>query len=292
VIVIDSSDDDTDKRIEARFPEVRLLHREGRLAAGVARNLGARSARGELLAFTDADCIVDPDWLARIRSRHDDPPLEGSPNATAANDALALAGSIRNGTPESPVGSAEYLVEFSGSLPDLPRRPVPFAVTANLSIRKEAFLASPRFDGSRTGQDMVFGEEFRSWGGRILFEPSIGVAHTNRTRFLRFLRQQFRLGAGSARVRKRFPLEGHWVVRVPPLIPLLLPYRLIQIARRSCTGGWRPTLQFVSLAPLVFVGLISWTVGFLVGAVSRKTGLQVSEPTRCSPAEPRDSTAR
>ncbi len=48
----------------AAFPEVRLL-REPRRGSYAARNRGLAGTTAPLLAFTDADCLPAPDWLAR-----------------------------------------------------------------------------------------------------------------------------------------------------------------------------------------------------------------------------------
>jgi len=48
--------------------KVRLVTQSGKYPLGTskARNLGVLSARGEILAFTDDDCIVDVDWIPQI----------------------------------------------------------------------------------------------------------------------------------------------------------------------------------------------------------------------------------
>src|SRR5258708_11872716 len=44
------------------FPEFRLI-RQPNKGLSVARNVGLHAARGEIIAYTDSDCVVDPDWL-------------------------------------------------------------------------------------------------------------------------------------------------------------------------------------------------------------------------------------
>ena len=69
VIVIDdgSSDRiaecDSIAEIMAKFPDVRLI-RHPREGFGAIRNVAVRAARGDLIAFTRADCTVDSDWLS------------------------------------------------------------------------------------------------------------------------------------------------------------------------------------------------------------------------------------
>ena len=48
--------------------EINILLYEKKQGAAAARNRGILNARGKFIAFTDADCLVDRDWLANIIS--------------------------------------------------------------------------------------------------------------------------------------------------------------------------------------------------------------------------------
>lgn len=61
ILVDDGSTDDT-HRITSSFPDVRYVH-QSHQGLSVARNTGIAAARGEIIAFTDADCRADEDWL-------------------------------------------------------------------------------------------------------------------------------------------------------------------------------------------------------------------------------------
>ena len=50
---------------EDPLPLVRYLTNEGKSGPAAARNRGWRTAAGEIIAFTDDDCVPEPDWLAR-----------------------------------------------------------------------------------------------------------------------------------------------------------------------------------------------------------------------------------
>ncbi len=65
VIVIDDGSRDGTAAVAARFPEVTLVRRPHG-GAGSARNLGASRARGEILAFLDADMAFPPPFLERL----------------------------------------------------------------------------------------------------------------------------------------------------------------------------------------------------------------------------------
>lgn len=63
VIVVDDCSGDDSTAVIKRFP-CRLIELKTRSGAAKARNEGALSAKGEMLFFTDADCLLSPDSLA------------------------------------------------------------------------------------------------------------------------------------------------------------------------------------------------------------------------------------
>ncbi len=72
VILVDNASTDASASIAARFSGVIVLE-EPVAGAYAARNTGIRRARAPLIAFTDADCVVAPDWLRSIRNGLEDP---------------------------------------------------------------------------------------------------------------------------------------------------------------------------------------------------------------------------
>src|SRR5580765_2452022 len=63
VILVDDGSTDTTPQIAANFPGVRFIHHERNRGLSAARNTGIRVAKGAIIAFTDADCRADEDWL-------------------------------------------------------------------------------------------------------------------------------------------------------------------------------------------------------------------------------------
>ena len=66
LIVIDQSDDNRTEDALAPFRQdtrLRYIHSTTK-GKGVALNLGMQEARGDIVAITDDDCKVDPNWLA------------------------------------------------------------------------------------------------------------------------------------------------------------------------------------------------------------------------------------
>ncbi len=73
LIVVDNApDDEASERVVGKFPSVRYV-REERKGLDIARNTGARAARGAIIAYTDDDVIVDEDWTKNLKNSFDDP---------------------------------------------------------------------------------------------------------------------------------------------------------------------------------------------------------------------------
>jgi hypothetical protein len=62
IIIVDDGSRDATAAIARSF-RCRLLRNEKNVGARAARNRGAAEAGGDVLAFTDADCVVPADWL-------------------------------------------------------------------------------------------------------------------------------------------------------------------------------------------------------------------------------------
>jgi glycosyltransferase involved in cell wall biosynthesis len=71
IVVVDGSQDLTPKVIRdaERSGLVRGLRRQNGGGPAAARNLGWRAGTGRLVAFTDDDCEVDPEWLCALVPR-------------------------------------------------------------------------------------------------------------------------------------------------------------------------------------------------------------------------------
>lgn len=65
IIFIDNGSTDNSPYIVGKFDNIKLLH-ERKHNVYTARNRGISAARGKIIAFTDADCVANKDWLSRI----------------------------------------------------------------------------------------------------------------------------------------------------------------------------------------------------------------------------------
>jgi len=67
IVADDHHPDDLAARVNARFPQIKTLRNEQNRGPAYGRNRIIEMARGEYIAFFDADCVVPPDWIEKVR---------------------------------------------------------------------------------------------------------------------------------------------------------------------------------------------------------------------------------
>lgn len=202
VIVVDNGSTDHTAEIVRPAP-VRYLF-EPRRGTAKARNLGIEASRGEIVVFTDADCLVTRGWLRALVAGFD------------ADQVGAVAGEI---VPFPPRTAAErYAARTRHLSPQryLRRPQLPFAVTANLAFRREVFgqvgLLDP--DAPRGGECTDFCTRFlRQTGQRIELAPRAVVFHRHRSTAWELFRQQWNYGRGNAFLYGKYAAELPWTWR-------------------------------------------------------------------------------
>lgn len=76
IIVVDDCSTDNSRDIIRQFP-CTLVSLSRHLGAGRARNAGATKAKGDIIFFTDADCIVCEDTLSKVAKQLNEPQQQG-----------------------------------------------------------------------------------------------------------------------------------------------------------------------------------------------------------------------
>lgn len=155
VIVVDDGSTDDTARI-ARDAGATVVGAGGE-GPSRARNAGAAVATGELLAFTDADCVPEPGWLRA---------------------ALAAGGDVVQGpvVPDGPAGPFDRTVSVGA--------PSPLFETANLVVSRSWFQRVGGFEGwllpgrsKELGEDVWLGWRLRRAGARVAWAPEAVVRH-------------------------------------------------------------------------------------------------------------------
>jgi glycosyltransferase involved in cell wall biosynthesis len=189
VLVVDASTDATPE-IAAAFSGVSVI----RSPKGFSRqkNAGLRAARFDLLAYTDADCLIPPGWLRAIDRAFRDPRL-----AAAGGSAYPPPGTGRFGLWAACVGHpAGGAIGFDANVA---RRAsgVDFVAGCN-SVYRRAALAdvggfSPDFEDG--GEDVDLARRLKAKGHFLDDVPDLFVYHKPRPTLPAFFRWNVGVGA-------------------------------------------------------------------------------------------------
>lgn len=256
ILVVDSSDDDTEAIIRSRFPQVKLLHVPRRLFCGDARNIGLAHCSGQIIAFIDADCVAAPDWIDRIARTH-------------REDHLAVGGAIDNHRPANIVSWAAYFCEFSRWMPYGGIRPISDMAAANLSFKRQLLERFGPFIEGTYCSDSEFNWRLKDQGISILFVPAILVRHSSIPTLREYIIHEFYHGRSFARVRSgknRFSdlKNGMYVLLMPAIFVKLLVERLFYGVRHAAYS-----IHFLKALPLLIPGIFSWSLGEAAGYAGR-----------------------
>jgi glycosyltransferase involved in cell wall biosynthesis len=208
VIVVDDGSIDTTLEIAQRFPFA-VVHQENR-GLSIARNVGIEAATGEYVAFTDSDCVVDPDWLTYLigaMMRHGWV-AAGGPNLSPPEDSR-----VPSCVAVAPGGPTHVLVndDVAEHIPG-----------CNMAFRRSTLLQVSLFDPVFTsaGDDVDLCWRLQNRGMQIGFGPAAMVWHFRRNTVRAYLRQQRGYGKAEALLYFKHPYrfnmlgQSRWLGRI------------------------------------------------------------------------------
>ncbi|HEU4341448.1 MAG TPA: glycosyltransferase, partial [Candidatus Binatia bacterium] len=133
IIVVNDGSTDGTRQIAESYRYIRLINQENQ-GLSAARNVGIKAASGQIIAFTDADCMADADWLTHLVARFlsSDFAAVGGPNLSPPDDSMvASCVAVSPGAPTHVLLDDEVAEHIPG---------------CNMAFRREALEAIAGFD--------------------------------------------------------------------------------------------------------------------------------------------------
>jgi len=209
VIVVNDGSTDDSLAIAERYGYCRIISQPNK-GLSVARNVGAQNATGEIVAYTDSDCVADPDWLAYLVAKMEAADLAacGGPNFPPPEDGLVPAAvAVSPGGPTHVLLADDVAEHIAG---------------CNMAFRREALLRLGGFDPvyRAAGDDVDICWRFQDAGYTIGFSPAAVVWHFRRNTVKAYLGQQRGYGKAEALVYSKHPIrfnlfgQAKWLGRI------------------------------------------------------------------------------
>ena len=263
IIVIDNGSVDTTIKLLKDYPIILLS--ETKKSSYAARNKGIRHAKGDIIAFTDIDCIVDKNWLFKLVNGFAEDELIG-----------CIGGGIIANKGSTLVEKYSAMVGMLAQEGTLNHEFLPYPQTANAAYKKNVFNKIGYFDDELiSGGDADFAWRMQiETNFKLVYIAEAEVRHNHRTTFNGLFKQHFKYAYGSVLLYKKYRksmrrrklksvLRSY--IRLVLLLTIFIRRRTIQLLLRRGDNltSFVPLLSFISSA------------GFLLGRLYASIKLKV-----------------
>ena len=290
VIVVDNGSSDSTADLARSYSQklpLRLFMEE-RPSIPRCRNRCVREARGHVVAFTDDDCMVPPDWVRKIATYHETYPRP-----------VAIGGPVMNGTPgllgetnqrmwESWLcayrtavghGTSELRFRIPSKIPHLLKKPayVRSLFTANCSYKTASIERIGGFNESL----LTMSDEELNWrlydsGERLLYVPDMPAIHAHRSTVASFVEQHFRYGVGFYQTRTLHPRMPGILPRSTLISAWMFPF--IALAQALLNASRKPSWESLPMAALMWIAETAFRAGTLYAGTGNRKNRFSPEP--------------
>jgi glycosyltransferase involved in cell wall biosynthesis len=165
IIVVDGGSKDRTREIAARYADLVFIQTSRKV--GGARNDGSMKAEGEIIATTDADCIIPPDWLEVIRRG-----FERDPSVVQLYGPVdPMEGGIKNHLFLALANTFSRFGYYSGTFY--------YTLGCNSAFRRDAFMEAGMYACIDAGDDLEIARRMKELG-RVKFENRMRVLFSMR----------------------------------------------------------------------------------------------------------------
>lgn len=274
IIIIDDGSTDKTKDILSEYKNRIKIIESQHIGPSACRNMAVKRSKGNFLAFTDADCLADKNWLKELMG------------GFFGDKVVSVGGTQLSPQDETKFGkSVQAFFELTGFLggyikskKDTEIIKVPHNPSCNVMYRKNVFSEIGAFDENLwPGEDVDLDYRLKKKNYVIMNNSKAIVYHYRPESLKELLKMMYRYGVTQGILTKKYGFFRR--IQIIPilfillillafinqywLIPLLICYLLILVKLKSFIKG-----NFI----IMFFGIsfLFWTLGFLVGLVKLK----------------------
>jgi len=275
----------SDIKEKDKFPQTRII-KTGKVPPSTKRNIGAKKAKGEILAFIDDDAYPLKDWL-KVASREFE------------NKKIVALGGPSLSPPQSTFFQriSNKVYELSSSKTGIrygkgKRQNIDDWPTCNLLVRRADFLKVGGSEELWGGEDTQLCYALLKTKKEIIYNPDLAIYHHPRTKLKSHLKQSYFWGMWRGFFMKKHPKQSRQLTFfIPPLFVLgLILGAILSILSPLiksiyfstlgiyaiyliCIGIKAKNLKFFfPIIGVMFLTQVAYGIGFFKGIFAGKEG--------------------
>ncbi len=254
LVVNDGSTDDTARVVE-NYPGVRLIS-QANSGPAAARNHGAEEARGEIILFTDDDCVPTPNWLDAMLEPFKDPEVVGAKGIYRTHQKGLVARFVQ----------IEYEDKYR-LMAGLSS--IDFIDTYSAAFRRDRFLEMTGYDTSfpvACAEDIELSYRMSARGWKMKFVPDAIVYHTHPDSFWRYLKKKYKFAFWRVLAVRKNPSKTVKDSHTPQVMKLQLLFAPAMLFAVFFDLLLRPA---VPITVIVLTAFLFTTLPFALRAISK-----------------------
>ncbi len=237
VILVDDGSTDETAEIGEKLG-VRVI-RQANAGPAAARNTGAQAATGEILAFTDADCIPSPEWLKHLIQPFANPEIVGAKGTYKTDQSQLVPRFVQQ----------EYGFKY---LRMARQERIDFIDTYSAAYRRAVFLENGGFDSAfavPSVEDQELSFRLARKGYQLVFVPKAEVFHIHDVNFKEYGQRKFGIGYWKAFMLRWLPEKTFQDSHTPPTLrwQILFLAAVLGCVGLTFLGAWAWWLVLIFL---------------------------------------------
>ena len=256
----------------ARFVEVPYSEALAKITGNVSKHIhydlrraaGLAESRGRVIALTEDYAVPADDWCRQILRAHEE-----------RKGTAVIGGAVENGV-DSPYNWAWYYCDFGRYGSPVATEAVAYVSDVNLSYKRDAIMGVEELWKSGYHETTVHWALSRNGEKLCLDERLVVFQHRNALSLSRALLERVEWGRTFAETRAaEMSLAGRLLLVIgSPILPFILLSRAVKNMRRQK----RPVSQIFKLSPLIFIFVVFWSLGEVIGYVMTPGTSQPDQP--------------
>ena len=264
ILVVDDGSADGTAKVVRRYPGVRLIS-EANAGPASARNRGAREARGEILLFTDDDCVPTPNWLKAMLEPFADPEVVGVKGIYRTKQQRLIARFVQ--------------IEYEDRYRLMARlERIDFVDTYSAAFRRRSFLQMGGYDTGfpvACAEDAELSYRMSREGWKMQFAPRAIVYHTHPDTLTCYFRKKYKFAFWRVLALRKNPEKAIKDSHTPQLMKLQLLLAPSLLSTLVFDLWVRPAVPVSGLVLLVF---LCSTLPFAIRAAAKDPLVGIVSP--------------